>query len=140
MLPVFAHASVRDMAWIAFSPPLLNDRLLPMRDPLQDSIWRRDPDQLWHGLSALDEAPHRLAELFSDSPDRRLGSHYERLWHALLTLAPDTRILAHNIALRRGAHTLGEIDLVMQAADGVILGIHNFAKKRKVCQGIVHQR
>ncbi|MEB3735814.1 DUF1853 family protein [Halopseudomonas pachastrellae] len=30
-------------------------------------------------------------------------------------------MLAHNIALRRGAHTLGEIDLVMQAADGAIV-------------------
>ncbi|WVM88837.1 DUF1853 family protein [Halopseudomonas pachastrellae] len=121
MPPRFHNPLVRDLAWVAASPALLDGQLLPVRDPLQDSIWRQDPDQLWHELSALDEAPHRLAELFSDSPDRRLGSHYERLWHALLTLAPDTRILAHNIALRRGAHTLGEIDLVMQAADGAIV-------------------
>ena len=53
MLPVFAHASVRDMAWIAFSPPLLNDRLLPMRDPLQGSAWRDDPEQLLHALQTL---------------------------------------------------------------------------------------
>lgn len=121
MPPHFHNPLVRDLAWVAASPALLDGQLLPMRDPLQDSIWRQDPGRLWHELAALDAAPHRLAELFSDSPDRRLGSHYERLWHALLTLAPDTRILAHNIALRRGAHTLGEIDLVMQAADGAIV-------------------
>ncbi len=121
MPPRFNNPIVRDLAWVAGSPALLDSQLLPIRDPLQGSIWRKDPDYLWHELSALDAAPHRLAELFSDSPDRRLGSHYERLWHTLLTLAPDTRILAHNIALRRGAHTLGEIDLVMQAADGAIV-------------------
>ena len=121
MPPRFHNPLVRDLAWVAASPALLDGQLLPMRDPLQDSVWRQDPDQLWHQLSLLDAAPHRLAELFSDSPDRRLGSHYERLWHALLTLAPDTRILAHNIALRRGAHTLGEMDLVIQAADGAIV-------------------
>ena len=68
MPPRFHNPLVRDLAWVAASPALLDSQLLPMRDPLQDSIWRQDPDQLWHELSALDEAPHRLAELFSDSP------------------------------------------------------------------------
>lgn len=121
MLPVFAHASVRDMAWIAFSPPLLNDRLLPMRDPLQGSAWRDDPEQLLHALQTLDQAPAALDALLGESPDRRLGNYYERLWHALLSLAPDTRILAHNLALRDGAHTYGELDLIIEAADGAVV-------------------
>ena len=121
MLPVFAHASVRDMAWIAFSPALLDDQLLPMRDPLRGSVWRDDPEQLLHALALLDEDPATLEALLGDSPDRRLGNYYERLWHALLTLAPDTRILAHNLALRDGAHTYGELDLIIQAADSAIV-------------------
>ena len=44
----FHNPLVRDLAWVAASPALLDSQLLPMRDPLQDSIWRRDPDQLWH--------------------------------------------------------------------------------------------
>ncbi|MEB3735815.1 hypothetical protein ULF88_21050 [Halopseudomonas pachastrellae] len=56
MPPRFHNPLVRDLAWVAASPALLDSQLLPMRDPLQDSIWRQDPDQLWHELSALDAA------------------------------------------------------------------------------------
>lgn len=121
MLPVFQHASVRDMAWIALSPALLDSQLLPIRDPLQGSVWRDDPEQLLHALSRLDLEPAPLTALIGESADRRLGNYYERLWHALLQLAPDTRVLAHNIALRDGAHTFGELDLIMQAADDAIV-------------------
>lgn len=121
MLPVFQHASIRDMAWVAFSPALLDSQFLPMRDPLQGSVWRTDPEHLIHALQQLDAHPHTLDALLGESPDRRLGNYYERLWHALLQLAPDTRILAHNLALRDGAHTFGELDLIIQGADDAIV-------------------
>jgi len=118
MLTQFRHDVVRDLAWVAFSPPLLDGSTLPQRDPLQDSLWRADPDALWQRLQQLDSTPQELAALFPAARDRRLGNYYERLWHAMLTLAPDVSIVAHNIALREQGRTLGELDLIIQAANG----------------------
>ena len=100
MLPDFTHHIVRDLAWAAFTAPLMDGSTLPLRDPLQDSLWRKDPGRLVYLLQQLDAEPGQLAALFPHSRDRRLGNYYERLWHALLTLAPDVHIVAHNIALR----------------------------------------
>lgn len=121
MLPDFTHDIVRDLAWVAFSPPLMDGSNLPSRDPLQDSIWRAQPAQLLHRLQQLDAAPEQLPALFPNSRDRRLGNYYERLWHALLTLAPDVEIVTHNIALREAGRTLGELDLIIRAANGEIV-------------------
>ncbi|HDY99209.1 MAG TPA: DUF1853 family protein [Pseudomonas sabulinigri] len=120
MLPDFTHHIVRDLAWVAFAPPLLDGSTLPSRDPLKDSIWRTEPEQLLHRLQQLDAKPEQLQELFPNSRDRRLGNYYERLWHALLKLSPDVAIVAHNIALREAGRTLGELDLVIRAANGEI--------------------
>jgi uncharacterized protein len=121
MLPQFRHDIVRDLAWVAFSPPLLDGSTLPQRDPLQDSIWRANPDALLQRLQRLDDATAELAALFPAARDRRLGNYYERLWHALLTLAPDVSIVAHNIALREDGRTLGELDLIIRAANGEVV-------------------
>lgn len=121
MLPDFNHPIVRDLAWVTFAPPLMDGSSLPSRDPLQDSIWRAEPEQLVHRLQQLDANPEQLPALFPNSRDRRLGNYYERLWHALLNLAPDIEILAHNIALREAGRTLGELDLIIRAANGEIV-------------------
>tara|TARA_R110000796_G_scaffold5101_8_gene19299 strand:+ start:10321 stop:11385 length:1065 start_codon:yes stop_codon:yes gene_type:complete len=121
MLPDFTHHIVRDLAWAAFTAPLMDGSTLPLRDPLQDSLWRKDPGRLVYLLQQLDAEPGQLAALFPHSRDRRLGNYYERLWHALLTLAPDVHIVAHNIALRDAGRTLGELDLIVQAANGELV-------------------
>ncbi|MEH6565342.1 MAG: DUF1853 family protein [Halopseudomonas sp.] len=121
MLPDFTHPMVRDLAWLAFSGPLLTEVALPLRDPLRDSVWRRYPEQLLAALQRLDAEPGQLPALLAQTRDRRLGNYYERLWHALLSLAPDVEILAHNLALREAGRTLGELDLVIRAANGEIV-------------------
>jgi uncharacterized protein len=111
---------VRDLAWIAWSPPLLQPGCLPIRDPLQGSVWRSEPERLWHRLLALDAEPDARAALLSPTSDFRLGTYYERLWHALLDMAPDVQVIARNIRLYQGHRTLGELDLLVETADQAV--------------------
>lgn len=111
---------VRDLAWVAWSPPLLRPGSLPIRDPLQGSIWRSEPDRLWRRLLALDADPKASAALLSPTSDFRLGTYYERLWYALLDMAPDVQVIARNIRLYQGHQTLGELDLLVETPDQAI--------------------
>ncbi len=42
----------------------------------------------------------------------RLGLYHEALWQWILSHAPRTRLLAHNVVLREGSQTRGELDLL----------------------------
>ena len=121
MPDAFTHPQVRDLAWVACSGALLDPGILTIRDPLSGSIWRRDPEQLLYRLKQLDTDPVPLHALIPASRDLRLGNYYERLWHALLTLAPDVSILARNIALREKGRTIGELDLLIEDAHGALV-------------------
>ncbi|WP_231701563.1 DUF1853 family protein [Halopseudomonas xinjiangensis] len=89
-------------------------------DPLAGSVWRSDPEQRLYALRQLDNDPVRLAQLIGPSKDYRLGSYYERLWRAMLTIAPDIEVLAHNVAIRQAQRSVGELDLVIETADGAV--------------------
>ncbi|QJD58611.1 DUF1853 family protein [Pseudomonas sp. gcc21] len=121
MLDLFSHPQVRDLAWIACSESLLKPGILAVRDPLTGSVWRQDPESLLYRLKQLDADPVPLQQLIPVSRDLRLGNYYERLWHALLHLAPDVRLLAHNVALRGNGRTLGELDLLMEDPAGAVI-------------------
>ncbi|UAW97092.1 DUF1853 family protein [Halopseudomonas nanhaiensis] len=111
----------RDLAWIAEAPPLLADGSMSVRDPLAGSLWRDDPERLHHALRQLDDDPVRLTAKFGESTDYRLGRYYERLWQVLLELAPDIRVIAHNVPVRHQRRSLGELDLIIEAADGAVI-------------------
>lgn len=121
MPDLFTHQQVRDLAWVACSGSLLEPGILPVRDPLAGSVWRRDPESLLYRLKQLDADPVPLQQLIPASRDLRLGNYYERLWHALLYLAPDVTILARNIALRENGRTIGELDLLMEDPGGAVI-------------------
>lgn len=110
----------RDLAWIAEAPPLLVSGRLPIADPLANSCWRSDPDRLFYTLGQLDDDPVRLSALIGQSNDRRLGRYYEQLWHALLQLVPDVQLIASNVPLRQDRRSIGELDLVIETAEGVV--------------------
>ncbi|MFD1698745.1 DUF1853 family protein [Halopseudomonas phragmitis] len=121
MIEQLRHPVVRDLAWVALSAPLLGPGALPLRDPLDGSIWRSEPMRLHQALVQLERQPQRLDDVFANARDRRLGSYYERLWHMLLELAPDVRLLGHNITLHRQGRTLGELDLLLETPNGEVL-------------------
>lgn len=119
-LPQHLHQSaVRDLAWVLLSPPLLDPTHCPQRHPLTASTWVAAPDQLADWLQGLDRDPAPLEAWLAQHSIRRLGLYYERLWQFALMAAPGVTLLAANLAIREGGHTLGELDLLLQDDCGV---------------------
>ncbi|WP_459869539.1 DUF1853 family protein [Halomonas shantousis] len=109
------HPQVRDLAWLLHAPDLLAT-VYPGRPPLEE-LGLADPDRRMRWLQALQQAPQELEHYVSASLRGRLGLYHERLWQFLLTQAPDTQLLAHNVAIREAGRTLGELDLLYSTAD-----------------------
>lgn len=119
-LPQQLHtATVRDLAWAITSPPLLAETPWPQRHPLAGSGWAADPEALAAWLHALEAAPAALLAFLEQHSVRRLGLYYERLWQFALAAAPGVELLAANLAVRDGARTLGEFDLLLEDAEGL---------------------
>lgn len=114
------HPAVRDLAWTLFSPPLL-ERVgsLRPRHPLQASGWAARPGRLEDWLRELDRQPQALLAQLPATAGNRLGRYYEQLWQFALAQAPDVRLLAANLVIRDGGHTLGEMDLLLEDDDGL---------------------
>lgn len=110
---------VRDLAWTLLSPPLLAATAWPQRHPLAASDWAHNPAGLADWLRALDACSTPLDTWLAQHPTRRLGLYYERLWQFALNQAPGVRLLAANLPIRLGSNTLGELDLLLQDAEGV---------------------
>ena len=113
------HPQVRDLAWVILAPPVLHTAPWPQRHPLAGSAWAEQPDRLRAWLHALDSASQPLVDCLAQAPTRRLGLYYERLWHFAVRQAPGVELLAANLPIRRGGHTLGELDIVLRDGDGV---------------------
>ena len=111
--------TVRDLAWALLSPPLLAGAPWPQRHPLSASGWVENPGQLRDWLLCLDRNPAPLLDWLARSASRRLGLYYERLWQFALQQAPGVELLAANLPIRQGGHTLGELDMVLRDRDGV---------------------
>ncbi|WP_153788625.1 DUF1853 family protein [Pseudomonas sp. EMN2] len=112
------HPAVRDLAWVLLSPPLLLGGPCPQRHPLAGSAWADEPTRLANWLHALDRDPSLLLEWLARLSSRRLGLYYEYLWQFALRQAPGIELLAANLAIREGGHTLGELDLLLRDRDG----------------------
>lgn len=113
------QASVRDLAWVILSPALLQDTPWPQRHPLAGSDWVADPERLRHWLLALDRDGQALRQWLAGITSHRLGVYYERLWQFALQQAPGVELLAANLPIRTGGHTLGELDILMRDGEGV---------------------
>lgn len=118
LLQHLRQPQVRDLAWVLLAPPLLRDGHLPLRHPLAASVWRAEPQRLVDWLLRQEAEPTALlAHLAGGSS--RLGRYYERLWQFALGAAPDVELLAANLPVRQGGHTLGELDLLLRDGEGV---------------------
>lgn len=113
------HPQVRDLAWAVLSPPLLRDPPGPQRHPLAASGWADQPHQLSAWLQALDADAQPLHGWLARSTSRRLGLYYESLWQFALQQAPGIELLAANLPIREGGHTLGELDILLRDREGV---------------------
>ncbi|WP_350575010.1 DUF1853 family protein [Pseudomonas sp. HY2-MNA-CIBAN-0224] len=113
------HPEVRDLAWVILAPPMLSQTPWPQRHPLAGSDWVQAPDQLEHWLRALDQHSEPLQQWLALATTRRLGRYYERLWQFAVEHAPGVELIAANLPIRLGGHTLGELDLLLRDGDGV---------------------
>lgn len=111
--------AVRDLAWAVLSPPLLSQPPCPQRHPLAASPWADDPGRLRHWLLALDQDDQPLRDWLARLTSHRLGLYYESLWQFALGQAPGVELLAANLPIREGGHTLGELDIVLRDREGV---------------------
>lgn len=110
---------VRDLAWVILAPPMLRETPWPQRHPLAASDWVDHPQRLRQWLHDLDRDSHLLEQWLSQLATRRLGLYYERLWQFALQHAPGVELLAANLPIRTGGHTLGELDILLRDAEGV---------------------
>ncbi len=112
----FDHPWVRDLAWLLHAPDII-DSDYPGRPTLEE-LGLEDASCRKAWLHALDAEPQRLVPYIGATLPRRLGHYHERLWHALLDLAPATRLLATNIAIQEANRTLGELDVIYADSQG----------------------
>ena len=113
------HPEVRDLAWVILAPPMLEQTPWPQRHPLAGSAWVQAPEQLERWLRALDSNSEPLQQWLALATTRRLGRYYERLWQFAVQHAPGVELIAANLPIRQGGHTLGELDMVLRDRDGV---------------------
>ena len=113
------HPEVRDLAWVILAPPMLEQTPWPQRHPLAGSAWVQAPEQLERWLRALDSNSEPLQQWLALATTRRLGRYYERLWQLAVQHAPGVELIAANLPIRLGGHTLGELDMLLRDRDGV---------------------
>ncbi|MEB3900596.1 DUF1853 family protein [Pseudomonas putida] len=111
--------AVRDLAWVLVSPPLLGQPPCAQRHPLAASAWAHDPARLRQWLLALDQNDRPLRDWLARLTSHRLGLYYESLWQFALGQAPGIELLAANLPIREGGHTLGELDIILRDREGV---------------------
>ena len=113
------HPEVRDLAWVILAPPMLIQTPWPQRHPLAGSDWVQAPEQLERWLRELDQHSEPLQHWLELATTRRLGRYYERLWQFAVQHAPGVELVAANLPIRLGGHTLGELDLLLRDREGV---------------------
>jgi hypothetical protein len=113
---VLCHPTVRDIAWVITSPPILD--IPEQRHPLAASDWTAKPEELANWLHDLDRRPAPLLAWLAQGNDRRLGRYYELLWQFSLRHAPGVALRGANLPLRIAAQTLGELDLLIEDDEG----------------------
>jgi hypothetical protein len=113
------HPEVRDLAWVILAPPMLSETPWPQRHPLTGSDWVQSPQQLADWLIRLDQDSSALNHWLALGATRRLGLYYERLWQFAVHQAPGVAMIAANLPIRVGGHTLGELDMLLRDGDGV---------------------
>jgi uncharacterized protein len=105
--------SVRDLAWILFSPSLLDEK--STLDIMQDSFFGLDKAQvdafITH-LKKLDQNPAPLLNYLQETSFKRLGDYFEALIWYWLSQTPNCHKLERHIVIQQSRQTLGELDFL----------------------------
>ncbi len=117
----FSHRLVRDLAWVIASPPLISGNF-------NDTYWwsyENCLDEFNDCLPALidlDKNPDSLIQHFEILKSKRLGLRFEHFIAYWLMISPNFKLIAQNIQIiepfvsphKKGSHTHGEIDFIIQ--------------------------
>ncbi|CAB3747827.1 DUF1853 family protein [Paraburkholderia humisilvae] len=104
--------AVRDLAWLLFSPDLL--RAQPPAGVRAEPFESADEAvAMVDWLVAQDAHPVALHQHIAAAQVTRLGRYAECLLAWCLRYGPGARLVAANVALRRGGLTLGECDFLV---------------------------
>lgn len=106
-------SSVRDLAWVASSPPLIHSatdgyRLLDSKAP----EW--DIKHLNQVLDRLNDDPSILHDALDKEKDKRLGKYFEALLAFWLQASLRFDLLAKNLPVRENGRTIGEFDFIVR--------------------------
>lgn len=108
----YKHQSVRDLAWVVSSPPLILQQSYPCLWPPAKWFQQLAEETLpW--LASVDENPVELDALIAGQKDRRLGKYFETLWFYWLSHNKRFDIVENNVQIIIDGETLGEIDFVL---------------------------
>ncbi len=113
MLPGLAQCAqlrsqpVRDLAYLLTAPP-------PWHSGVEISCQRLLGPQGWPQLLALDADPGPLLAWLAARPTRRLGLYAEALLAYWFSHAPHIALVAANLPVRDGTHTVGEFDFLLR--------------------------
>ncbi|GGX78282.1 hypothetical protein GCM10007160_01890 [Litchfieldella qijiaojingensis] len=105
----YRHPLIRDLAWLIAAPDVLETPGFARPDLKELGL---EGGRLAAWLDALERAPHTLTARIGASRRGRLGHYHERLWQFLLSEAPGTHLVAHNLPIVEDKRTLGELDLI----------------------------
>ena len=102
---------VRQLAWACFAPPLIAD-FSNLADKVTAPAFELHEDR-YQRLLALDARPAPLhAYMAEHCKSQRLGLVFESLWHFFLAHDPEVELITHNLPVREGGRTLGEVDIL----------------------------
>lgn len=113
----FSNRIVRDLAWVIASPPLISGNY-------NNTHWWSHSDCLAEfedclpALELLDKNPTQLIEHLDKLKSNRLGLRFESFIAYWISISPNYELVAQNIqiieALKKGSHTHGELDFIIQ--------------------------
>ncbi len=118
----FHQRQVQDLAWAIRSPPLISGEMDDV-DWWTSAQCEQEYLACHSALCALDKHPEPLLALVQQQPSRRLGTYFETLLTAWLTISPNFELLFRNHPVREQSRTnrtnqttrtWGEMDFIIR--------------------------
>ncbi|MCW8193607.1 DUF1853 family protein [Proteobacteria bacterium 005FR1] len=118
----FRHRAIRHLAWICQAPQLFSGPLTfyPAKSVSAAALEK---------LRQWDLDPATGPSVLSDTPHRRLGLYFERLYACVATELLSWELLASNLPVRVAGATLGELDFLLRNPATGELEHHEIAVK-----------